>query len=94
MHLSPLRNSITSITTDLWRKICIVTKQNALFKEILNFLIDLRSVQINLHKGVDVSCNRLSESDMSELESSTSFNFRERWCWNILAMRIGLCLFY
>ena len=52
MHLSPLRNSITSITTDLWRKICIVTKQNALFKEILNFLIDLRSVQINLHKGV------------------------------------------
>ena len=52
MHLSPLRNSITSITTDLWRKICIVTKQNALFKEILNFLIDLRSVQIDLHKGV------------------------------------------
>ena len=52
MHLSPLRNSITSITTDLWQKICIVTKQNALFKEILNFLIDLRSVQINLHKGV------------------------------------------
>ena len=28
------------------------TKQNALFKEILNFLIELRSVQINLHKGV------------------------------------------
>ena len=52
MHLSPLRNSITSITTDLWRKIYIVTKQNALFKEILNFLINLRSVQINLHKGV------------------------------------------
>ena len=52
MHLSPLRNSITSITTDLWRKICIVFKQNALLKEILNFIIDLRSVQINLHKGV------------------------------------------
>ena len=52
MYLSPLSNSITSITTDLWRKICIVTKQNALFKEILNFLIDLRSVQINLHNGV------------------------------------------
>ena len=52
MHLPPLRNSIISITTDLWQKICIVTKQNALFKEILNFLIDLRSVQINLHKGV------------------------------------------
>ena len=55
MHLSPLRNSITSITTDLWRKICIVTKQNALFEEILNFLIDLMSVQINLHKGVDMN---------------------------------------
>ena len=52
MHLSPLRHSITSITTDSWQKICIVTKQNALFKEILNFLIDLRSAQINLHKGV------------------------------------------
>ena len=36
----------TSITTDLWRKICIVTEQNALFKEILNFLINLRSVQL------------------------------------------------
>ena len=62
MHLSPLRNSITSITTDLWRKICIVTKQNALLKEILNFLIDLRSVQINLHKGVfriDVLSNEI-----------------------------------
>ena len=55
MHLSPLRNSITSITTDLWQKICIVTKQNALFKEILNFLIDLRSVEINLHKGVPIT---------------------------------------
>ena len=48
------KDSTTSITTDLWRKICIVTKQNALFKEILNFLIDLRSVQINFHKGVRV----------------------------------------
>ena len=52
MHLSPLRNSITSITTDSWQKICVVTKQSALFKEILNFLIELRSVQINWHKGV------------------------------------------
>ena len=64
MHLSPLRNSITSITTDLWQKICIVTKQNALFKEILNFLIDLRSVQINLHKGVSNSKNHFKQFEM------------------------------
>ena len=64
MHLSPLRNSITSNSTDLWRKICIVTKQNALFKEILNFLIDLRSVQINLHKGVLKSVKRISNDTL------------------------------
>ena len=51
MHLSPLRNSIISIATDLWRKIRIVTK-NALFNEKLNFFINFRSIQINLHKGV------------------------------------------
>ena len=52
MHLSPLRNSIISIVTDLWRKINIVTKQNALFNKKLNFLTNFRSVLINLHKGV------------------------------------------
>ena len=52
MHSSPLRNSVISIATDLWRKIYIATKQNALFNEKLNFLINFRSVQINWHKGV------------------------------------------
>ena len=52
MHSSPLRNSIISIVTDLWRKIHIVTKKIALFNEKLKFLINFRSVQINLHKGV------------------------------------------
>ena len=52
MHSSPLRYSIISIVTDLGRKINIVTKQNALFNEKLNFLTNFRSVQINLHKGV------------------------------------------
>ena len=54
MHSSPLRNSIISIVTDLWRKIDTVTKQNASLNEKLNFLINYRSVQINLHKGVNI----------------------------------------
>ena len=29
-----------------------MTRQNALFKEILNFFINLNSVQINLRKGM------------------------------------------
>ena len=52
MHLSPLRNSIISIVIDLWRKLHIVTKQNALSKEKLNFLINFRGVAINFYKGV------------------------------------------
>ena len=41
--------------TDLCRKIHIVTKQNALFNKKLNFLINFRSVLINLHNGVPTS---------------------------------------
>ena len=54
MHSLPLRNSTISIATDLWWKIYIVTKQNALFNKKLNFLINFRRFQINLHKDVDV----------------------------------------
>ena len=48
MRSSSLRNSIISIVTNSWRKIHIVTKQNALFNEKLNFSIKYtrRSVQI------------------------------------------------
>ena len=55
MHSSSLRNSIISIVTDLWQKVHIVTKKNALFNKKLNFLINCRSVQINLHKGVPIN---------------------------------------
>ena len=34
-----------------------MTKENALFNEKLNFLINFRSVQINLHNGVREKSN-------------------------------------
>ena len=60
MHSSTLKNSIISIVTDLWQKTHTVTKQNASLNEKLNFLINYRSVQINLHKGVNIHIVLLS----------------------------------
>ena len=71
MHWSPLRNRIISIVTDLWRKTHIVTKQNALFNETLNFFINFRSVKINLHKGVHRYVFQISLG-ASEFQKSTT----------------------
>ena len=52
-----------------------MTKQNALFNEKLNFLINFRSVQINLHKGVNV----FQFDNVGNVEERKTIKVKQKW---------------